>query len=287
MNDKTKNETPWYYVDDGAQAGPVPESALKEMLEGGSLHPQTLVWKTNMKDWVAASETELLPSEAPPAPPSPESPGAIETAAATVRPWPRFTARMVDYFIFSFAVGALIGVGDALGITHIAVAEEPPNTTFGLIILFAWLFVEPWLLSTWGTTPGKWLLSIKITMADGSKPDYSQALGRSFSVWLKGMGAGLPIISLVTLVLSYMKLTSTGATSWDKECGFTVSHEPFEPKRAGKAIFFIVAAFFVTSLLLSFLGTNTYTPPATDSPATDSPLLDPAEPAVPEDPFAT
>lgn len=71
----------WYYVKDGKQQGPVPESVLQELLDSGHLGAGDLVWSKSLKEWTAASDVESLrvrPAPAPPPPPSGEPP----------KPWP-------------------------------------------------------------------------------------------------------------------------------------------------------------------------------------------------------
>ncbi|HJM50598.1 MAG TPA: RDD family protein [Alphaproteobacteria bacterium] len=52
------------------------------------------------------------------------------------------------------------------------------------------------LLAAWGTTPGKWLLNMAVERQDGTAIDFGSALRRSFAVWLRGLGGGLPVVSL-------------------------------------------------------------------------------------------
>ncbi len=137
------------------------------------------------------------------------------------RPWVRFWARMLDVADFSLFV--------ALGlhlVTPVAVLPGLGERSFatGLVLLLAWTFFEAMLLATWGTTPGKWLLKIKIERPDGAALDYGSALKRSFAVWLRGLGCGLPLISLITLALAWNRLRENGQTSWDRDGGFVVSH---------------------------------------------------------------
>ncbi|MBU6410818.1 MAG: RDD family protein [Verrucomicrobia bacterium] len=41
----------WYYVEQGQQAGPVSEEQLGEMLRGGKIQPDTLVWREGLAEW--------------------------------------------------------------------------------------------------------------------------------------------------------------------------------------------------------------------------------------------
>jgi hypothetical protein len=44
----------WFYVSGGQQTGPVSEAQLRQMIGGGALGPDDLVWSAGMPKWVAA-----------------------------------------------------------------------------------------------------------------------------------------------------------------------------------------------------------------------------------------
>ncbi|MGQ9617403.1 MAG: RDD family protein [Candidatus Aminicenantia bacterium] len=69
--------------------------------------------------------------------------------------------------------------------------------------------------STLGIIPGKWLLRTTVRDSAGQKLTFSRALNRIFSIWLKGMGAGLPIVNPITLHIAYDKLIEEVVASWD------------------------------------------------------------------------
>lgn len=152
-----------------------------------------------------------------------------------VRPWVRYFARMADLFLFSLLVGF------ALGMFYPSVLNLP-SAFLTIIILFVWIFQEAILLANCGTTPGKWFFKIKVRNSRGQKLMFSEALNRSFGVWLKGMGAGAPLLSLLTLLSSRSKLKRDGITAWDEEGGFVVTH--------GKIG--VLRSVVVTVLLLGF-----------------------------------
>jgi uncharacterized RDD family membrane protein YckC len=59
----------WYYVGNGEQRGPVSEAALRQMLQGGQVGPDDLVWREGMSQWAAArAQPELLGGQQPAAP---------------------------------------------------------------------------------------------------------------------------------------------------------------------------------------------------------------------------
>lgn len=86
----------WYFVENGAQAGPVSAAELQQKVASGQITPDTLVWKDGMADWVGLSAVLELQSPAPPAPsaaPTPLPPpavssGPVGTAQSTAQPAP-------------------------------------------------------------------------------------------------------------------------------------------------------------------------------------------------------
>jgi hypothetical protein len=58
--DQAMGEREWYYVKDGQQHGPIPESTLIELFRNGELGPETQLWTQQLKDWCKASEIDWL-----------------------------------------------------------------------------------------------------------------------------------------------------------------------------------------------------------------------------------
>lgn len=139
------------------------------------------------------------------------------STVSQVRPWVRYFARLVDIFIFSLLAGFTIGMF-APGMLVI------PEFLLTIGILFVWVFQEAILLANCGTTPGKWLFNIRVRSSNGQKLQFSEALNRSFSVWLNGMGAGIPVVSFITQLSSRSKLKRDGITAWDEQGGYVVTH---------------------------------------------------------------
>ncbi|MFZ2187797.1 MAG: RDD family protein [Candidatus Moraniibacteriota bacterium] len=154
-------------------------------------------------------------------------------SVTTVRPWIRYWARSLDVIVFSLIFGVFLGI-------FIPSLLETSDTFLTLLILFVWIFAEAALLNTWGTTPGKWLLRVNLKSPEGSKLEFSKALNRSFAVWFRGLGLGIPIVSLFTLSSAYSYLNKEGATTWDKDGHFTVTHEKIGFIRATVAIIIVI-----------------------------------------------
>jgi len=140
-------------------------------------------------------------------------------------PWVRFLARCVDIVIFSIVLRIFMPF----------VLDLPPPIGLFLLV-FVCIFAESALVSSWGTTPGKWLLSVELKDADGNKPEFSAAVNRSHAVWRRGLGYGIPFITPFTLIAAYNRLTKDGITSWDREGHFTIIHRKISVIRAIVAI---------------------------------------------------
>jgi hypothetical protein len=59
----------WFYAANGQQQGPFPEDQLRELIAGGTVRGDTLVWSDGMANWQQAAEIPGLMSR-PPGPPS-------------------------------------------------------------------------------------------------------------------------------------------------------------------------------------------------------------------------
>ena len=210
----------WHYEKDGAVVGPVTQDEICRLFRAGELPLQTRVKSRHYDAWVEASTIggfRSLAASAAPSTAAATSGGTVSTAA---RPWVRFWARALDQLV-AVALSVLLltyfprPLGDLGDVPFV----------MSVVMMFAWLLIEGVLLCTWGTTVGKTLMGVVVRRRDGGRLDFGTALRRSFSVWLRGMGLGVPVASLILLILGYQKLTRDGTTSWDRDAGCVVRHE--------------------------------------------------------------
>lgn len=146
----------------------------------------------------------------------------VNNQVIQVRPWARYWARTIDIFIESSFV-------------HICWALISPqsyaNTQQFLKIIIALagcIIIESLFLSVFGNTLGKWIFSTRITDLKYSKPSFLVSLKRTFLVYVRGLGLGIPILSIVTMIISYNRLKNPahlGFTSWDNDCNTIVTHK--------------------------------------------------------------
>jgi hypothetical protein len=172
---------------------------------------------------------------------SPAKQGAINNNETNFdtnpHPWLRYFARHTDVILFAFFLGLFFS----------GLFSDSGEFWSSLIAMFLWIFVEAVCLASAGTTPGKWLFNISVVTNDGSKLTFSNALNRSFMVWIKGLGLGLPLVSLFTMYSSYSELQRNGITSWDKSDNLIVRHGKFNVWK----FFIIVGLFILLGVLLS------------------------------------
>jgi len=167
-------------------------------------------------------------------------------------PWRRLFARTVDtctagfalFLLLIFAFGAMMP-DQAAGF---AKAIENPIVA-GIVLYLIWLPAEALLLSMFGTTPAKWLFGIRVAQPSGDLLSFSEALNRSFLVFVQGVGLGIPLVALFTQLFAYRRLTTTGTTLWDTSANAVVAHKKWGVFRA----LICTAAVLVVLVLMSAL----------------------------------
>lgn len=169
-------------------------------------------------------------------------------------PWRRFFARTVD--LLTGGAIATYGMGYVLGTIVIGMFGYLPDILInkivgGIVLLISWMLVESVLLYTAGNTPGKWIFGISLRPVSGDKLPFDQALKRSFNVVFQGLGLGIPIVSLVTQIFAYKRLTKTGTTLWDTSAGCVVAHKDWGTARTFICFFTVFLVFFIWAMMTS------------------------------------
>lgn len=134
---------------------------------------------------------------------------------ATRHPWRRFFARQLDSLLF-----ALPGLA-ALELVNLL----RPGMVFLLTILAIWLLeavLEGLFLSLLGTTPGKWLMGLRLRYRyydRVDKPAFRDAALRAAHVWFRGCGLGL--FPQVCGVFSFLRANRGDEQPWDYDWEYT------------------------------------------------------------------
>ena len=127
-------------------------------------------------------------------------------------PWRRFFARSFDLAVCGTLWDAFL----------ILVCNYNPQRLEGLSALLGLfmteallLFLEPLFLHLFGTTPGKWLLGLRVVDWEGRKPAYGDAMERTWNVLYRGLGFLIPVFHLIRLIKSYNAQENSETLDWE------------------------------------------------------------------------
>ena len=226
MNDPTNYL--WFYEKDGEEAGPVSEGELLDLLKSGQVFPDTLLWTESMVDWQPALDLEPFRSGL-------REDGSVWTPAP--RPWTRFWARRVDLIIYDVvALAVLFWIGNN---------GMEIDDSIGLFLMILFMILAETCLLVWmGTTFGKWLFNISLTRPGGERLSFNSALYRTFLLWLRGLGLGIPFINLAAMAIGLRNLTVNQESSWDRDAGTIILHRKVSLLR-WVAAFLIIGTYFI------------------------------------------
>lgn len=143
------------------------------------------------------------------------------------RPWARFVAKQADFALLFLPVTIFNLFFMPTEFDAEAMAEfYSPTGLLNTYILWplayavSFLVVEALVIAQFGTTPGKWIMGIRLCDSeDGENPSLMTSLQRSFWSMLRGQGMTIQVLWVIAGILAYNRLTKHGATSWDEGAG--------------------------------------------------------------------
>jgi uncharacterized RDD family membrane protein YckC len=218
--------------------GPYSLEQLQDMLDGGAVTFDDIVWVEGTEGWIPLNEVEGIYLR-----PAPVLGVALVEEGQQTRPWVRYWARSIDIALICIIVGIPIGA---------VLPDELNNRLVDQLIQFfalaLWIPIEAALIATFGCTPGKALLRVRVSDKNGSNLSFGQALSRSFEVWWKGLGTGLiPFVTLVACIVAHNRLSNKGVTTWDRDGRFKVTH-----RKVGIVRTLIAIAIFAVLIAAAF-----------------------------------
>ena len=198
--------------------------------------------QTNFTETEAATDQWQHKSQKEQAPPPESKPSKSGTPTYL---WRRYFARfIIDYSISGLLMCLAFVYWLETG--HPVPKWMPLNNIYWLFFCAPlWVILEPIILSIFGTTPGKALFRLRL-VSDNKKPNY---LGRSVAVWAVGMGFGIPLVFLFTMLNAARRLKENGKTDWDRWTGFSVKAEPLSIIR--KIVLIVVSTVLFVSLIMA------------------------------------
>lgn len=106
-----------------------------------------------------------------------------------------------------------------------------PENNWGVRLLNAYaaygilLAAEPLLLCTWGYTPGKWIFGLAVRNRDGGKLTWGRALSRTWGVFARGEGYGIPIYVLWRNYKCWRRCRDGEPEDWEEDTSYTMKDE--------------------------------------------------------------
>lgn len=105
-------------------------------------------------------------------------------------PWRRFFARCFDFAVYKALWSLFLALVLNVNILSRSGAESLLDVAVALLLM---VLLEPALLHWFGTTPGKWLLGLRVTDFEDGRLTYAAGLERVWCVLSKGWGWIIPI----------------------------------------------------------------------------------------------
>jgi len=146
--------------------------------------------------------------------PTAKSPEAQLTLA---RPWPRYWARTLDLLIWTVGIGVavVLFVPDDTDLMF-RFAGPLSDQLIGILVLPLAILVDATCHAFFGNTPGKRLAGIRILNADATPVSALNYLRRNWRIYAAGLGLGIGIVALFTLLSCHAKARKNELQSWDR-----------------------------------------------------------------------
>ncbi|MEZ6022015.1 MAG: RDD family protein [Hyphomonadaceae bacterium] len=219
----------WHVRDGDAMAGPFSAAEVLRAHLSGRYGADALVWTDNEGPaaWRKLSDTfpleRLRPPPLPAAPVDAVQDADLEAERAkgwemdTPYGWRRYFARQLDTLLYSalmfFMLGAVSAVHDGF---YTALTAFDNGVVLNIVGVVLATLPSAIVLGITGRSLGKLLFGLKVLRYDGRPPGLLRGLRREAQVTLQGLGLGIPIISLITMIMSYNRLHGEKQTAWDE-----------------------------------------------------------------------
>ncbi|MGJ8657957.1 MAG: RDD family protein [Akkermansiaceae bacterium] len=241
-NDELQAGTPaWYEGADGwVTLGEVPAYSYyfnKSNSIDGLAEEEKLT-----SELIESLEKELENTEQKPLPLPLAQPDSAGFKNEPLHPVRRFFARMIDislYTVLLYIVKVQMGINP---LVVESVAKE-------LIFQVPYLILDGLALSYIGTTPGKWLLNIKLRRYDGHKLEISSSIIRSLRVWVMGFAMQTPFV-LIGLPFSWFIASKYGKFLWDIPKNNITECKPLTPLKMVGVICLMMAAGSIMNYMI-------------------------------------
>ena len=141
-----------------------------------------------------------------------------DAAPTVAHPWRRFFARSLDLSLCSLLWMAVC----------LFLFRWHPDNTWPIRLLNSYvaygilLVTEPVLLCTWGYTPGKWIFGLAVRSPLGQKLTWGKAVDRTWGVFARGEGYGIPFYRLWRKYKCYCQCKDGEPEAWEEDTSYTI-----------------------------------------------------------------
>jgi len=222
-----------WIIRNGEKVGPIRDYEARRKIESGELTRDTPAWHEGLDAWRPLCEIAIFKddltwiehdaaesatahdaeeADVPGAAPPPLPAGPVL--------WRRFWARWLDLHVY-VAIWWL-----CMWATGRPIEAVLSNLWIMVVQFVPWFIVESILIHHFATTPGKWLLGLRVTNTDGTRLSLAAATLRSFRVLVGGVGFGFSLLALFCQTLSYFTAKRLGNALWDQAGGHRVHSRP-------------------------------------------------------------
>lgn len=184
-----------------------------------------------------------------------EQPVKSERFTEVPRPWVRFWARTLDFWIFTLLAGLLLVIpfflfGFLLPEEFVAnfLKRSPYELALieGFFVIPLGLLLEAVTFGYFGNTPAKEILKIKVVNEAGKELSFKDAFKRCFYIYVAGYCLGIPLVPIFTYLWQYKRLVKHDKTSWDEKFNNTVTHSHI----GGTRIALYVVLFILCTIVI-------------------------------------
>lgn len=241
-----------WIIRNGEKLGPIHDYEARRRIQSGELASDTPAWHEGLDDWRPLCEMAIFKDDINwvqlgnlDSAPTHEEEEADLLAAAGSSPPPlstspvlgrRFWARWLDIHVYIAAWWLCMWFSgrniDAVFANLWIMAAQ----------LVPWFIAESILIHHFATTPGKWLLGLRVVNTNGTPLSLKAATVRSFRILVGGIGFGWALLAVFCQALSYFTAKRLGNALWDHAVGHRVEYRPLAAWRIITAICIFFAA---------------------------------------------
>jgi len=219
---------------DGSGLPAALERRLQELLQEQEQRRQAMVLCRHMAlhetDYAALQPQQYLDYDPAQADTSgwgaiwPLSPAAKEDKPKPISPWRRYFARLLDLSLYALPYHAVLML--CFNVNFSLPRVQLLTVIDSIVGFLLMLLIEPLLLHRFGTTPGKWLLGLRVEYLGRGHWGWLDCLNRTYGVVSRAYGWGIPFYSLYRMAKTWELVKAGSELPWDTDCETMCTGKP-------------------------------------------------------------